>query len=557
MKLIKGKSRRTVIFTAITAVLILALLTVNIIASYLGGRTNFYVDLTPEGLYSLTDEMEKECAFIDELGKTDGDKCVRITFCSDPDYLVEADITRATYFMALELQKRFDNIKVETVNLLKNPTALSKYKTTSLTTFAANNIIVSYGERYRVASAPAFWVGDYEAYDGEYTMATLLKSVTAIEQPAAYFVTGHKETVYNPAEPESEESLKTAQLYSLLVAQGMSVSVIDLEEEDGVPEDCALLIINNPREDFRVSEMGVGSFGYNSELEKIEKYLINNQGALAVARDYDTRLDLTNLDAFLHSWGFSFSDSVVADTESSVKSVDTDLVTVYDTTDGSYAYEIYKDFASVATAPKVVAKNTGYITTCYDENEMSDEAGAEETRRRYLSFLKCASTANAYAYTESEGYGGRSVIDNKGAMDVAALTARERLDTVSAEYTFSFVFCAASADFFSSELLGNGSYANYDVTAALLNDISRVDVHASLALGGTSYNSESYLGKPLVSTELQAEDYDVYDFQNQTIAGRKSGIDAGTKVVYTVLFAAAPLAALSLGIYVCVRRRFK
>ena len=555
MKILKGKSKRAIVFSIITIALIIVLLSVNVLATYYGGLTNAYLDLTPEGIYTLTAKMKEECSFVDELGKTDGEKCVKITFCADPDLLVESQLTRPTYYMALELQKKFDNIEVETISLIANPNALAKYKTTSLSTFSSSDIIVSYGDRYRIVSASYFWVGDYEAYDGEYTLATLIKSVTAIEQPAAYFVTGHGELVYDDTDLESEGTKATTKLYELLRAQGMKVGVINLLDED-IPKDAALLVINNPREDYKIDKAGLSSSKYLSEIGKIEQFLINEQGALVVARDYDKSLSLSNLDAFLYEWGFSFGSSVVADPEGNYKGEDTDIVAVYDTDEESYAYQIYGDYAGVGTSAKTVVSNAGYISTSFIENNYVNEQGTSKVVRRYFSFLKSPETSNSYVYTDENGYDGRTYIDKKGSLDIAAVSARQEFDSVIAERTFSFVFCASSAEFFSNELLGNEAYANYDITSALINNISRVDVYASTDLGGTSLNSSSYLGKPIIETTLQEDDYEVIDYRTQTTVGTKSGIGNGEKITFTIIFSLVPLTALSLGIYVLIKRRF-
>ncbi|MBR5140137.1 MAG: hypothetical protein IKV16_03695, partial [Clostridia bacterium] len=207
MKILKGKSKRTQMFAIITLVGIAILIGLNLLLSLVGHSRSVYVDLTPEGLYSVTDRMEKECSFIDEM---EGDKKLKIIFCSDPDNLASNMITRVTYFMALKLENMFDNIEVETVNVNFNPTAVAKYKATSLTTISASDVIVTYGDRYRIAGAQSFWTtgdsGNYFSYNGEYKLATLIRSVTLANEgnPAAYFVTGHGETVYDEAALESE-----------------------------------------------------------------------------------------------------------------------------------------------------------------------------------------------------------------------------------------------------------------------------------------------------------------------------------------------------------------
>ena len=127
----KGKSTRTKIFSVITIVGIVLLLGLNLGLTYLGGRTLFMADLTREGFYTLSDKMLEICHEILDPDENGNAKEIKITFCTDPDYLIASDAMRATYFMALSLQKEFDNVTVKTVNVALDPTAVSMYRTTS------------------------------------------------------------------------------------------------------------------------------------------------------------------------------------------------------------------------------------------------------------------------------------------------------------------------------------------------------------------------------------------------------------------------------------------
>jgi len=558
MRIFKGKSKRTVIFSAITVGVIVVLLAANLALSLIGGGRNWFIDTTPEGLYSLTKAMAEECAFVEELGKTDGDKCVKITFCNDPDRLISNFDTRATYYMALDLQKKYSNVEVETINVNTNPTALSKYKRTSLTKINSTDVIVSYGDRYRIVGALNFWTTDYFSYNGEYRMATLIKSVTAINQPSAYFLTDHGETYYDPENPESEGSLNTSYFYDLLSDCGLQVKTLAISEVDAIPDDCALLIINNPRKDFVTDPDKYNSLSYVSDLEKLDRYLVNKQGAIVVTKDYDEALSLPNLEDFLHEWGFDFSTSQVRDDESSVAgSGGKNLIAVYETAEDSYANAIYGDYASLATSARTTINNTGYITNSYGEQGYRNEAGSSETVKRYAPFLKSSSKASSYFYSDLAGnYDDSKVLDSTGQFDLAALTVRQTYDSITAEHTYSYLFCAASADFFSNESLSNAAYANYDIMTALINNISRVDVYASLELGGTSLNSSSYGGKQLVSTKLSTEDSEVFAPDASEVIKVNYGISTTEKVVYTVIVAVVPFIVLIAGAVVCIRRRF-
>ena len=272
----KGKSTRTKIFSVITIVGIVLLLGLNFGLTYLGGQTLFLADLTPEGIYTVSDKMLEVCHTMldpDENGKA---KEIKITFCTDPDYLIESDKMRATYFMALYLRNKFDNVTVETVNVALDPTAVSMYKTTSRDTIKASDVIFSYGAKYKIVDATGFWTSDDFSYNGEYRVASIIASLIAIDKPVAYFVTDEYlgTEYYDPSNPDSEMSKSLASFADLLNERGLEIKLLDfgtLGAREEIPEDCALLIIHNPKNDFKYDESQLDNFGYISDIEKIDR----------------------------------------------------------------------------------------------------------------------------------------------------------------------------------------------------------------------------------------------------------------------------------------------
>lgn len=558
MKFLKGRSKRSNIFALITLAVIAVLIGLNLLLSLLGHKKSVYIDMTPEGLYTVTDRMEKECAFIDELDN-DPDKKVKIIFCNDPDSLMDSAITRVPYFMALKLEKMFDNLEVETVNVHYNPTAVSRYKATSLTSISSTDIIVSYGDRYRIAGAANFWTvgseGEYFSYNGEYKLATIIKSVTLANDsnPVAYFVTGHGEACYDASKPESAGTVASEQFKNLLLERGLNIRIIDLSDPkvEAIPSDCALLIINNPREDFKVDKDRLDEFSYISETEKIDRYLTKNQGALMVAKD--PALKLPVLEDFLCEWGFEFSSSVLSvpldeskvGTSEDTPENRTELISaLYDTDTESYGYAIYGGFADLASAPKTFFNGAGYVKNSFGETDISNEPGTINVSKIYTSFLK--SPANATPYTSG------SEREETGSYDVAAVVTRDSLNSTTAEHTFSYVFCANDPDFFSNELLGNSSYANFEIMSALVNSISKVDIYASSELGGISPNSKYFGGKQLVSTALTEDDVEIYSDGGVTV---NHAFTASTRVIITASIASVVLIAFAAGVIVSVKRK--
>jgi len=549
-KILKGKRAKNAVFALIAAAAIVLLLALNLLLTYFGVQKTIFVDMTSEGFYTLTDGMKKECSFIDE--KLDKDKKLTITFCADPDTLIENTVTRLVYFMALQMDNEFDNLDVKVENVIYNPTAVSKYKPTSVTTIYPTDVIVSYGERYTVVSASSFWLasgGELWAFNGEYKMASLLMSVTAQNRPTVYFATGHGETYYDPANVESEGSIKTAALKELLTERGLEIKNVDLTAAKEIPEDCVLLIINNPTKDYLPDETKLNQLDYISPLEVIDRYLVKDHGSVMVAKDH--ALTLSNFENFLCEWGFKFGTSLVKDETSLVDTTGnkTTLTGDYNKNKDSYGYMLYGDFADLASAPRVVLSNTGYIECTYSGGTVITEDGASAINRSYEPFFFSSKDAKAY---EKNAVSGEYVDIQRAdtAMHLAAVSTRKEMNSETAEFKYSDVFCAASADFFSNEMLGNHSYANYQVVSVLTENLIRTEEYASSSLGGISVNFDNVGGKQLVDSKL---------YSSVTEDNQDSGkllLTTDSSVIITVLLLLVAVSAGVVGLVVSVRRRY-
>lgn len=547
----KSKLGRTRVFAIITTLAVVLAFGLNLLMTYIGRESSLYVDTTSEGLYTLTDAMKRECDFIDGLDSDD--RCVKITFCADPDTLIASVETRVPYFMALKLASRYENLEVETVNVNYNPTAVAQYKATSLKNIGESDIIVSYGGRYRISNASRFWAtssGEVAAYNGEYRMATLIKSVTAVNRPVAYYVVDHGESYYDAENPESEMSLENAAFYDLLGDRGMDVKTLKLSEllEQGkeIPDDCVLLIINNPKHDLLVDESRLDELDYVSETELLDRYLVKRNGSIMVARDHDsTRRDpLPVFDAFLREWGFSFGDALVCDDENHIASIDggySDVVCELETDEETYAYTIYGTVSSVGTAPPFVLSDAGYIECSYPGTTSVPEDGTLSVNRDFASLLD----THEQSYATVTGADGMPSTVNRGKMTVAATTTRTYLDQITKEDKYSFLFCANSPEIFSSEAISNLSYANYDILSLLVDDMATIDSYASIELGGYSDNSPNKGGKMLTDTTLSSVN-----------TADKAAFKTSTAISFAVVVMLVPVAVAVLGIIVSVRRKF-
>lgn len=549
---------------AVTAVGLILIFALNLLLTYFGVEKLLYIDMTPEGLYTLSDEMVEYTSFIDEL--ENDDRRITITFCADPDTLIGSQTLRLPYFMALGLEKLYDRVDVETVNVTYNPTAVSKYKATSLTTISPTDIIISYGDRYRIIGAKAMWVNDTDdklySFNGEYKMASILMSVTAKNRPAAYFVTNHGETYYDAENPSRVENAEAQAIYDLLSDRGLEVKTVDLSAVDDVPSDCVLLVINNPTSDFAVDGSQLGSFEYISETEKLDRYLVAEQGAIMVAADPVKLKNMPAFDGFLYEWGFDVSDGIVVDHDYYMAADDgshTKIYGAYDTDEASYGMAIYESLASLPSAPMMAFSSTGYITCTLGPDKVTNESGTVSIDRNYAPFFYSSDGAKAYKVTESGEISSTVEYDagRKGRMDLSAVTTRMEINQETAEYTYSYVFCTPSADAFSNEILGDASFANFDVMSALVENISRIDEHASLELGGVSLNSPKLGGKPLLDVTIYKTNTTEYSEETREEEIILRGLNPSSRTALVIIIMLVPAAVLSAGIYVRTRRKYK
>ena len=546
----KGKSTRTKIFSVITIVGILLLFGINLGLTYLGGQRLIMADLTPEGFYTLSDKMLEVCHEILDPDENGEAKEIKITFCTDPDYLVASDKLRATYFMALSLQNEFDNVTVKTVNVALDPTAVSMYRTTSRENISASDVIFSYGAKYKIVDATGFWTSKNFSYNGEYRVASILASLTAINRPVAYFVTDHGETYYDPKNPDSEMSKSLGYLADLLNERGLTIDTIAISEVDKIPDNCALLIINDPRTDFVCDESRLDEFGYVSDLEKVDRYLMRESAAVMLNKDF--AVTLPNLENLCAEWGISFGNTQVFDPDNALftniggESDDSVFSGVYDANEQNFGYAYYGGYSSLTSAPKMVFSNTGYVYCSIDMSESMIEMGNKYGSRNYAAFI--GTSENAYVYSGSA--------TDTGVRTLVAAGVRKNLDSYTSENSSAYLFCTGSKDFFSNEILGNTSYANYDVLASVISNISRTDRYATIELGGLSMNSTSFGGKQTLSTELSSSPSKIYSWDATEVIKYNKGLSGTAIIIYTLIVMAVPVATAALGIVVFIKRKF-
>ena len=549
------RQHRRVLTAVASCLLVLLIVALNILLPYLTRST--FIDLTPEGLYTLTDAMKQTC------GALKGE--ITIIFCAPPDDLMTYYQSRYVYAMAVQLDRMFDNITVEWYDIEQNPTAVNRFRPTSATRITPYDVIVTCNNRYRILSAVSFWtVGesaesdtDYYSFNGEYKLATALLSITSTLEPLVCFAYGHGERFYvDPTDTEHSELLPESDanrsaFYHLLQDAGLKVSYINLDEED-VPEDCALLVMDGPTVDYSVGNPN--SVSEVTPLRRLHKSLARESGAMMLLKD--PTVTLPNLEDFSEDWGIGFGGGEyirddAAHTLSDSAGTRQKLIVSLTTDDESGAYAVYSDLADLGTAPRMIVEDAGTVHGSW-LNASIGGSGTENVTGYYYDFF--TSSQGAYLYTV-DGY---QASQTPASYAPAGLAMRLFADSYTGDTQYSYLLAAATTALTENTYLDNRAYCNYDLMFATVRYLSRMDEYASIELGGTSLNSPNPGGKPLMETDLDGVlGYPVKDEIGIT-RGYYPVVDSGVKNGWTLTLVLVPvLLCTALGAFLLIKRKNK
>lgn len=181
------------------------------------------------------------------------------------------------------------------------PTFAAQYGAENAST---GSLIVVSGENSEVLNAAELYEYDYSDYyttgaanvtfGGEKQISSAIYKLTAAAESHAYYTTNH-----------GEQAL-TDTLIDALEGQNLAVSPLDLLT-DAIPDDCDLLIVNTPQQDFAAAGSLV------DEMSALRAYL-KSGGRLMLTTDsyYST----PNLDALMAEFGLSRTPGLVVEGDS-------------------------------------------------------------------------------------------------------------------------------------------------------------------------------------------------------------------------------------------------
>ncbi|MBR5679434.1 MAG: hypothetical protein IKX19_02185, partial [Clostridia bacterium] len=138
--------------TVFTVAFVAIVIIFNIIFTALANRYMWYIDMTEQQVYTLSEEAKEIMSDITED--------VWIHFASEPDELMNgtnSSYTRYIYTTALQLEEEFPNVHVDAVSVLKNPSYFREYYNTTATDIDTTSVVITTEKETRVVRAQAFF----------------------------------------------------------------------------------------------------------------------------------------------------------------------------------------------------------------------------------------------------------------------------------------------------------------------------------------------------------------------------------------------------------------
>lgn len=290
--------------TIITVVVIVLILLLNTVVTLLEKRVNLRFDLTPNHLFTLTDEAKE---YFDKL-----DEDVTITMLCTREYMENFSVfSDAGYDGGIYEQpiRRLpeilddlsgnDHITVNYVDTDANPTFLNRYDDINITSYPQMYFIVESARRHKLVDLISLINTDYNETDDyapneevtyyyftEQPIINAVGYVTDEEVVAATILTGHGEY------PENDASF-LQMATTVFQNNGLEVTGIDFTT-DKIPENTKFLVLVSPERDFT-----------QDEIVKLDDFLQNNKNYGKNLLYFDGGSgDLPNLYAYLaDNWG--------------------------------------------------------------------------------------------------------------------------------------------------------------------------------------------------------------------------------------------------------------
>ncbi len=419
----KRKIRFGALAIGITAAVIALVIAVNAIFSSLASRYTWFVDMTDEKLFSISQKTK------DLINGCKKENKLTVYFCKSAEELDSEESTHLVHNLVKEYADEYDDfISIEYLDIINHPDSLP-LGLKNVSDVKQTDVIISNGITPKQISIESFYIRDSEqnnkvwAFNGEYRMNI---SILQFEETSiAYFTVGHG------------EDASSSELWQLFVDAGYDVRTIDLTKEQ--PETGAtVMVINCPQKDF------LGASDTANEIKQVDKFLENN-GGLMVFLDAGCP-DTPELDEFLTEWGISFENQLLRDSDNSLPGSD-DKTLLADYVKSGTGSSLTSSLSGLASLPRTVVDNARPLSILWDVNSFGTG------NRMVAPVLLTADTARAEPL---DGNGAPKT----GVFNLMTISIDSRY--INNEQNLSYVLAAGTSTFADDAFLKN-TYGNRDL----------------------------------------------------------------------------------------------
>ncbi|MBE6555332.1 MAG: hypothetical protein E7663_03740 [Ruminococcaceae bacterium] len=501
---------------ALTVVIIAAVILVNAIFTAFSDKYLWYLDMTPEPTFTLSDAAKEL------LDGVDTSHSVKILFCSERDAWESNSTQLEVLKTATDIRDYFDgnghkNITVEFTDIFINPSAVKDYRIRTGKDIDSKTVVMTSGNEVRVYNLQEFFqlneASAVEGYNGEKVFVSSILALTQDEAPVVCVTQNHG---------ESDKLINDPALLDLLSGLGFEIKPINLSTEE-IPANCRLLLIFGPKSDF-LERDGISDI---SEIDKLESYL-EGDNSMMVFFDKDTPR-LQNLEKYLAEWGIEIARS--GDENYMIKDVANSLTTSGFTPKADYitsgtGADITAQLREENNPKTVVFPNTTALklSSLYTKRGSGDSAYGDYTdngtsRQCYRVF---SSSKDAVAMVNGAEVAHATATDPFSYM---MLSCQSVMHDDTQTISHSFVLASASTDFASTAALDT-KYGNYAAISYACNT----------------------MGSLVTPVPLDCKYYASLDI---------ASITAREATQYTVVLAVVPASIVFIaGIYIMVRRKY-
>ena len=310
----------------LTALIVAAVIVVNVAVTSLGSTFSWYTDLTGSSIYSVSDAFDKNLGEIMGVNSDSDDKndlYINVVLLMEEDSFRDYNVyTYYVYHTLKQIDVKNDHINIKYINSLQNPEYVQdRYMKSSSDAPAITDVIFEIADKdgnslsdlgFKKYTINSFYMatsdtGDIIGYNAETrilsAVAQLAGKVGEDTMPVVYFLQGH-------GEPTLSEASDWTTLFK---DAGFSVKDINLVTED-FPEKItkgSLVFINQPQTD--LSENTISG---KSEIQKLRTFAATQYGNVIAALDANVPF-LPTLDALMSEWGVGMGGAI-SDNEHSV-----------------------------------------------------------------------------------------------------------------------------------------------------------------------------------------------------------------------------------------------